>query len=638
MAGHFRSKQTKTVFHQLRDQMIDLAILSYFLVLIKWSFYITDISISFMYPLTGWKKIEIFLAGGLALTLLNWAAQVIFSLFAAAVKKPLKGKGQFLIFLVRSLVETLIAMIVVDNFTYTVFHFGILTVRQPVMLVYTLLFSGTFLLLMQLHTQAEANRENKSRSKVWDISVSVLLGLSIISVGISYSTSPVKNPPTQTVATNKGMSSYPNIIILGTDGVNAKNMSVYGYARQTTPFLDQWIQDCLKSENNFTNANKSLGSDTSLLTGKSPLDTRVIFSPDVLRGVDVSEHLPGILKSLGYKTMEQGFPYYVDPGVTNMENAFDLINFQRQTPLAYEFNQFSNFRLTDEVYLFSSIAETVSTKVKTIFFAEKAQNPYDALIGSKSFSASDHEKLASLYTALDQAKASGQPLFAHFHLMITHGDDFYPQNRVFSAGETQDTAWMDDFYDDAILDYDGYVRDLVEYLKQIGEYDNTIIVLYTDHPQQWNLNERIPLIFHFPGGEYAGQLTADTQNLDIAPTLLDYLGINAPVWMEGSSLLKPISKQRLILTVQAAQLALDDGEWAVNAYSLKPPFFQFANIDVFQCQNVYTLNLSDFKLSMNSVGGYADPCPQADLDTADEIRAALKELLTGYGYELPAAW
>lgn len=638
MTGHPPSKLVKTDLSQLRDQLIDLALLSYFLVLIKWSFYITDISISFMYPLTGWKKIEILLAGGLALTLFNWAIQLVFSLCAIAVEKPFKGKCHFLVFLVRSLVETLIAMIVVDNFTYTVFHFGILTVSQPVMVIYTLLFVGTYGATLWLHIRHFKNSDHKPRPKWWTIASLAVLGISLLSVVLTFFTSPVNGELAQSAAQSEKAQSSPNIIILGSDGINAKNMSVYGYERQTTPFLDAWVKDCLISENDFTNANKSIGSDTSLLTGKSPLNTRVIFSPDILRGEDVAEHLPGILKQLGYASLQQGFPYYVDSGVTNLENGFDEINFVKQTPLAYSFNKFSNYRLTDEVYLVSAIADSVATKLETLFFIIKAQNPYDALIESESFGASDHDKLDSLYDALARAKAEGRPLFAQFHLMITHGEDFYPQNRVFSAGEAQEKDWMTDFYDDAILDYDGYVKDLVAYLKQIGEYDNTIIVLYTDHAQQWQTNERIPLIIHFPGDAHAGVLTDNTQNMDIAPTLLDAMGISAPAWMEGRSLLEPLSKERLIVSAESTKLALYDGQWAVDGYKLEGPFVQFSSVDVVQCQNLYTLNLDNLILSMITVENYADPCPQAELDTADEIRAALKALLTRYGYHIPTSW
>ena len=121
--------------------------------------------------------------------------------------------------------------------------------------------------------------------------------------------------------------------------------------------------------------------------------------------------------------------------------------------------------------------------------------------------------------------------------MDTHGPQFYPRRRVFSSSELQDQEWMRDFFDDAILDFDSYVGEFVQYMKDAGLWDNTVLIVYSDHVDGWKTNDRIPLLFHFPGGEYAGRIRNNTQNLDIAPTILDYLGLAQPAWMPGLSLL-----------------------------------------------------------------------------------------------------
>ncbi len=62
-------------------------------------------------------------------------------------------------------------------------------------------------------------------------------------------------------------------------------------------------------------------------------------------------------------------------------------------------------------------------------------------------------------------------------------------------------------------------------------------MVYTDHGYANISHVRIPLMFRFPNGEYGGQIANNTQNLDIAPTLFAYIGIQPPVWMNGQSLL-----------------------------------------------------------------------------------------------------
>jgi hypothetical protein len=64
-----------------------------------------------------------------------------------------------------------------------------------------------------------------------------------------------------------------------------------------------------------------------------------------------------------------------------------------------------------------------------------------------------------------------------------------------------------------------------------------MIIVYSDHPRARAAYQHTPLLFWFPNGDYKGQIISNTQNMDIAPTILDYLGEPIPDWMEGESLL-----------------------------------------------------------------------------------------------------
>ena len=63
---------------------------------------------------------------------------------------------------------------------------------------------------------------------------------------------------------------------------------------------------------------------------------------------------------------------------------------------------------------------------------------------------------------------------------------------------------MPDFYDDAILEFDSRVREMTELLKEQGVYDRTLLIINTDHGSRWTINQRLPLILRFPGGEHSG--------------------------------------------------------------------------------------------------------------------------------------
>ena len=69
-----------------------------------------------------------------------------------------------------------------------------------------------------------------------------------------------------------------------------------------------------------------------------------------------------------------------------------------------------------------------------------------------------------------------------------------------------------------------------------------------------------------------------------------------------------------------------------------PPFYQFSEVSVVQCQNWYRIDLTSLAMTGGTVNDYVGPCPIHQLDSAETIRARVGELLTAYGYRLPDGW
>ncbi len=103
-----------------------------------------------------------------------------------------------------------------------------------------------------------------------------------------------------------------------------------------------------------------------------------------------------------------------------------------------------------------------------------------------------------------------------------------------------------------VVSVDENVGRLMDYLKEIGELDNTIIVYtsdqgfflgehgFFDKRFMYEESHRTPLLVRYPKSIKAGSVTdALAMNLDFAPTLLDYAGVKIPADMQGKSL-KPI--------------------------------------------------------------------------------------------------
>jgi len=223
------------------------------------------------------------------------------------------------------------------------------------------------------------------------------------------------------------------------------------------------------------------------------------------------------------------------------------------------------------------------------------------------------------------------------HLMNTHGPRFYPAKHVFSAGKVQDQDWMVDFFDDSVLEYDAFIGRVMNVLESDGLMDQTIWIVYSDHANGWRADDRIPLLFRFPDGEFAGRIEDNTQNIDIAPTILDYLGMEIPTWMSGNSLIGPrLSPLRPIISTGVGYILCEPPDWwcEIDASRTSTAFNQFGYIQLVVCQGLYRLELNSNEFNEYLLPGHTSPCSQNHLLTEEEARQIILEHLSTYGFDV----
>jgi hypothetical protein len=611
--------------------MSQAGFVAFFFVSMEWLFFVTKPS--FMDLLPFGQKLGILFISSLILwfaiallVVLIFILDLLFNLFAPPFTDIVYR-------IPAAFVLTGSALLLFDNFTYTVFSFGISTTTNWLRFAYVLGFILAFITIIRYLTGKPEADEFRIMKKVKAYSLVGLLALAVLFLIIQYDPIVLQSGG----ETGEGGYRTPNIILVSDDGLNAENMSLYGYERETTPFLDSLASTSLLMLNNFTNANTSAGSDTALLTGKSPFDTRVMYAPNTLVGSDALEHLPGILKRLGFQTMSIGIPQFVDMGMINFQNGFDSIN--GETSGLSRFVSFASaYGYNDPAYFFSTIVTRLTDRLQHISYLGNMANAYEMVtdVNPTTVSVNMSGAYDILIDSLDKANGAGQPLFAHIHMIGTHGAMFYPLEQVYSEGQEQTTGWMTDFYDDAIMDYDRWLENLVTYLIDNGYYDDTLIVFYTDHAEQWSTERRIPLMIHFPNDANSGEISENTQNLDIAPTILDYVGMDTPEWMVGQSLLDELPRDRLIFMAEINPDAFGrDGDYEDV---ISPPFYQFATVNVAQCQYLYSILLDDGVMIRKTVPAYVNPCQDELLDGPDQIWDTAMAFLVEYGFRIPSGW
>jgi arylsulfatase A-like enzyme len=101
-----------------------------------------------------------------------------------------------------------------------------------------------------------------------------------------------------------------------------------------------------------------------------------------------------------------------------------------------------------------------------------------------------------------------------------------------------------------LSEVDAQIGRLVACLKASGQYDDTLIVFTSDHGEQlgdhWQLAKygyfdqafHIPLILRDPAADAGRGATVEafTENVDVMPTILEWLGLTPPVQCDGMSL------------------------------------------------------------------------------------------------------
>lgn len=501
------------------------------------------------------------------------------------------------------------ALILIDNFTYTLFKFGVVSTQNLWRIFYALGFIAFLLWQMKKMHQGIYNKKKPSLLPAFGLlAVSLVFTIPVILSNVNS-----RNSESEIVAAKR-----PNVLIIGGDGLSASYLSLYGAARDTTPFLKQMSKEALLAKNAFVNVSSTTASTTSMLTGREPITVQVFRYPDILSEDASYQHLPNILKMSGYKTAEIGTPDYVDAQKLNLLSGFDMVNgLSISKPVLNVLpNVLGNSRA---VFFISTIVERASDRLLHIFYVRDMRNPFEE-VNNPNERLTDEQRVEQILDLFDHAK---QPLFVFVHMMNTHGPQFSSGNMDSVSESTSEAEWDKNRYQEAIVSFDENIKLIYNHLSSTGQLDNTIIVVYTDHGFMYSISQRVPLLMRFPHSQYAGVRKNNIQVIDVAATLLDYLEIKKPSWMTGASFLtEEIPPDRRIVSITAS-----------SPKKIKPPFAQIKSVQFIVCQKWYSLNVQDNIFSSGTVSGHTSLCNASLLPSEADAHRGIIDYLKQYNYD-----
>jgi choline-sulfatase len=301
------------------------------------------------------------------------------------------------------------------------------------------------------------------------------------------------------MSTPRAAVTRPNVVLVTLDTTRADRMGFLGSTRGLTPALDTLARESLVFTRAYAQAPITPVSHATILTGTFPpfhhvIDFGIPLPPSV-------PYLPDLLRQQGYRTAAFVGSLVLDP-VSGTAPGFDR-GFER-------YDAGFHRRLPGQ-----SRYETVERR--------------------------GDEVIARAVAWLGEA--SRDPFFLWVHLYDPH-DPYDPPGDLKARFATAP-------YDGEIASVDRNAGRLAETLRAGGQLDRTVFIVTADHGESlgdhgeethglflYDATLRVPLLVRLPGRQHAGgRIAARVRLADIAPTVLDALGLALPPAMQGQSLL-----------------------------------------------------------------------------------------------------
>lgn len=351
------------------------------------------------------------------------------------------------------------------------------------------------------------------------------------SINLIFKTSPTKqnkegnncvsvweNP---TIIPKSAPPSHPSIILISIDTLRADHLGCYGYKRDTTPHIDAFAASAILFKNTIAQAPYTVSSHMSLLTSLYPSFHKVNMielsrlNPDKVT-------LAEVLYRNGYRTWAITGGGQVSSGYGFFDGFETFIEYTApHRDVERKVRETINFLKKERDNTFFVFFHTYKPHAPYIPIP-----PYDTMFDGKyeghiTGSLSDIEGINSGQIQADQA----------------------------------DLEHIESLYDGEIREMDDQLAVLFDYLNQEGLLEKTLIVLTSDHGEEFGEHGsvavhshtlydellRVPLILRMPEAHPQQKTIEDqVQSIDIFPTILHIAGIPHQNRMSQGTSLAPL--------------------------------------------------------------------------------------------------
>lgn len=376
----------------------------------------------------------------------------------------------------------------------------------------------------------------------------------------------------------KEKTPEPNVVLIVLDTLRADHLPFYGYGKNTAPFLSHIASRGVVFENTFTASSWTGPATASIFTSLYPFQHGVttgffagkFFKIEINRIPNCIKTIPELLKANGYKTY----------GVANNPNICEEEGFARG------FDKFALFKDAHE--------KKMTLQLENWCNEIKSQKKY------------------FLYIHYNDCHVPYTPRKPWYEKKEKKRDDIFSR------------------YDSEISYVDEKIKKIYE---QLGWDNNTLLIITADHGEEfWDHKKtghgktlyseviHVPMLFYFPGGHYANKrIKTNSSNMDILPTIRQYLDIKSNQAEEGINLLPLINgeknnsqeNERYIFSHLLKHSRENDGTMAYHKATIYQDW-KYIFVDKFQKE--YRRELFNLKQDYNEQNNiYAKKMPLANM-------------------------
>ncbi|MCE9593132.1 MAG: sulfatase-like hydrolase/transferase [Planctomycetes bacterium] len=356
-----------------------------------------------------------------------------------------------------------------------------------------------------------------------------------------------------------------NCVLITLDTVRADHLSLYGYARDTTPFLRRFAERAWVFDDAIAASDLTLPSHATLLTGLAP---RVHGAhPD--RRAPSGRPLSPAIETLAEKLAAAGS--HAAAVVANrvyLAESFGVsqgFEFYDQRMASMRFPSAPDWSLRGPLWRWLA---RVRPEADFDLVYRRAEEVNDAAFGLLA-SARDAKTGFFLFVNYMDAHVPYFPPAPFDELWPGKlprfsKEDYYALRDAVHRGERsispEESAHLISQYDGGIAYLDAELERLVAKLEELGLYDDTLIVITADHGEAFgergllehgvsvHQNQvHVPLIVKPPRSSEGRRIARRVGAIDVAPTIAGALGVAVPADWPGRSLLDDAADEREVV-------------------------------------------------------------------------------------------